>query len=112
MTETILISLPVKELQTLIIDCVNVCLQNNADLNKSDADQDQLLSIKQVAELLNLSVPTIYGLVSRSTIPVSKKGKRLYFSKQELLNWIKEGRKKTKDEIEVEAQNYLAQRRK
>jgi len=112
MTETILISLPVKELQTLIIDCVNVCLQNKAISGNAEPEQDQLLTIQQAAELLNLSVPTIYGLVSRSVIPVSKKGKRLYFSKQELLNWIKEGRKKTKGEIEAEAQEYINRKRK
>lgn len=75
-------------------------------------EADTLLTIKQAAELLKLSVPTIYGLVSRSAIPVSKPGKRLYFSKQELLSWIKEGRKKTQSEIAAEAQNYLNKRRK
>ncbi len=75
-------------------------------------ETDQLLTVKQAGELLNLSVPTIYGLVSRSEIPVSKRGKRLYFSKQELLQWVKEGRKKTKSEIEAEAQSYINKRRK
>jgi excisionase family DNA binding protein len=75
-------------------------------------EADQLLTINQAAELLKLSVPTIYGLVSRSAIPVSKPGKRLYFSKKDLLSWIKEGRKKTKDEIEAEAQSYINKKRK
>lgn len=68
---------------------------------------DQLLTIQQAAELLTLSVPTIYGLVNRSAIPYSKPGKRLYFSKQELTEWIKSGRKKTTAEIEAEATNYV-----
>lgn len=70
-------------------------------------EQDQLLTIQQVATLLTLSVPTIYGLVNRSAIPYSKPGKRLYFSKQELTDWIKSGRKKTTAEIEAEATNYV-----
>lgn len=65
----------------------------------SQPEADQPLTITQAGEILNLSVPTIYGLVSRSAIPHSKKGKRLYFSKQELLDWVKSGRRKTKDEI-------------
>lgn len=69
-------------------------------------EQDQLLTIQQAGELLNLSVPTIYGLVSRSDIPHSKKGKRLYFSKQELLAWVQSGRRKTTSEIQAEASTY------
>jgi len=67
----------------------------------------QLLTIKQAAEFLSLSVPTIYGLVSRSEIPLCKKGKRLYFSKSDLTDWIKTGRKKTIAEISDEAHTYL-----
>ena len=73
--------------------------------NKSEStpEEDQLLTIQQAGQLLNLSVPTLYGYVQRSEIPVSKRGKRLYFSKKELLDWVKEGRKKTNSEIEKEA---------
>lgn len=70
---------------------------------------DELLTIQQAADLLKLSVPTIYGLVSKAELPVSKRGKRLYFSKQELTEWIKAGRKKTQAEIHAEARNYLNQ---
>jgi len=70
---------------------------------------DQLLTIKEAAEVLHLSVPTIYGYVSRNEIPFSKRpnSKRLWFSKQDLTNWIKEGRKKTISEIASEASSYV-----
>ena len=70
-------------------------------------ETDQLLTIQQAGELIKLTPPTIYGLVSRNEIPFSKKGKRLYFSKLDLMNWIKEGRKKTIAEISNEASTYL-----
>lgn len=70
-------------------------------------EEDKLLTIKQAAEFLVLSVPTIYGLVQRHEVPVCKRGKRLYFSKQDLTSWIKDGRKKTNSEIEAEAHTYL-----
>ncbi|MEI2695476.1 MAG: helix-turn-helix domain-containing protein [Saprospiraceae bacterium] len=70
-------------------------------------EADKILNIQQAAEMLNLTVQTIYGLVHDSKIPVSKKGRRLYFSKQELLAWIKSGRRKTHEEISVEAENCL-----
>ncbi len=72
-------------------------------------EADQLLTIQQAAEFLNLSVPTLYGYVHHSAIPVCKRlgTKRLYFSKQELTDWVKAGRKKTVAEIEAEADAYL-----
>lgn len=63
-------------------------------------DYSDLLTIRQAAEFLNLSVPTLYTKVSRREIPVNKRGKRLYFSKAELSGWIKSGRKKTQEEIQ------------
>jgi excisionase family DNA binding protein len=68
---------------------------------------DQLLTIRQAAELLSLSVPTIYGLVSKKEIPVNKKGKRLYFSSIELTDWIRSGRKMTLSEINDLSKSYL-----
>ena len=73
---------------------------------------DQLLTIKQAAELITLSVPTLYGLVSRKEIPVSKRGKRLYFSKFELTDWIKAGRKLTVSEIESQASAYMVNQKR
>ena len=73
---------------------------------------EELLTIQQAGELLNLSIPTIYGLVSRCSIPVNKKGKRLYFSKQELIDWVRAGRKKTTAEIQLEAQNFIGKQKR
>ncbi|HVA97724.1 MAG TPA: helix-turn-helix domain-containing protein [Bacteroidia bacterium] len=78
----------------------------------SSIENDQFLTIKQAAEMISLTVPTIYALVHRSEIPVCKKGKRLYFSKQDLMKWINEGRKKTSIEIGNDAENYLKKRHK
>ncbi len=74
---------------------------------KNQPETDQLLSIQQAGELIKLTPPTIYGLVSKNEIPFSKKGKRLYFSKVDLIDWIKEGRKKTIAEISNEASTYV-----
>ena len=59
----------------------------------------ELMTISQAAEFLNLSVQTLYGKVCHREIPVSKKGKRLYFYKSELEDWIRSGKKSTLAEI-------------
>lgn len=65
------------------------------------------MNVQQVAEYLTLSVQTIYGLVHKMEIPNSKRGKRLYFKRSEIDEWISQSRRKTRVEIEQEATNYL-----
>ena len=71
------------------------------------APPEQFLTIQEAADFLNLSKATIYSKVSRNELPVMKRGKRLYFSRTELLNYLKAGRKKSNAEIEAEASSYL-----
>ena len=68
---------------------------------------DALLTVQEAARFLSLSVPTVYGLTSKGELPVMKRGKRCYFTKQELMQYLKEGRKKTNVEIKQLAENYL-----
>ena len=48
----------------------------------------EYLTITQAAEYLNLATPTIYGFTSKNEIPFLKKGKKLYFKKNDLDNWL------------------------
>ena len=73
--------------------------------------QDELLSIQQASELLNLSVPTLYSKVSKNELPVMKRSKRLYFSRTELIDYLKAGRRKYFAEIEAEADAYLSNKK-
>lgn len=108
MNKTILISLPIEDLQTVIIDCVNSCLRNNKKTNTDSIEQpEQFLTIQEASQFLNLTVPTIYSKVSKGELPVMKRSKRLYFSSIELMEYLKKGRKKTNVEIREEAENYL-----
>lgn len=73
---------------------------------------EQLLTIQEAAQFLNLTVPTIYSKVSKGELPVMKRSKRLYFSSTELMEYIKEGRKKSNAEIEQETKAYLSNNKK
>jgi len=68
---------------------------------------EQLLTIQEAAEFLNLTVPTLYSKVSKGELPVMKRSKRLYFSSIELMQYLKQGRKKSNSDIEAEANEYL-----
>ncbi len=70
-------------------------------------EPEKLLTVQEAAKFLSLSVPTIYGLISKGELPVIKRSKRCYFSNIEILEYMKAGRKKTVDEIATEAESYL-----
>lgn len=72
-----------------------------------DQEPDQLLTVKDAAAFLSLSVPTVYTLISKGELPVMKRSKRCYFSKLELINYLKQGRRKTNEEIAIEAEERV-----
>lgn len=75
-------------------------------------NNDQLLTVPEVAELLSLKPSSIYRYVQEGQIPVCKRNraKRLYFSKGEIIDWIKAGRKKTKLELSEEVEFKLKEK--
>lgn len=77
----------------------------------STEPQDELLTIQQASELLNLSVPTLYSKVSKREISSMKRSKRLYFSRTELIEYLKAGKRKTSEELEAEADAYLSNKK-
>ena len=64
----------------------------------------EFLTIKELSEYLQLTVPTIYGYTRTNHIPHIKRGKRLYFKKSDIDIWIEKGQRKTIDEM---AANYF-----
>lgn len=58
------------------------------------------MTIEQVASYLSLSKATIYGYTFRNTIPYTKRGKRLYFEKFAIDDWLFENSRKTTQDIE------------
>ena len=98
------------ELEELIEKSIKKVLAIHSANKAIQLESEQLLTIQQAGELLNLSVATLYGYTQRAEIPVCKKAKRLYFSKKDLLEWIKQGRKKTVEELKNEAETTLKKR--
>jgi hypothetical protein len=63
--------------------------------NKPD-EPDRLLTIEELREFLpeKPAKQTIYGWVNERLIPYEKHGKRLYFRKSDINNWLLKGRAK------------------
>ena len=101
-----IIQLTTEELQDIINESVKKALieHENSQTKKSENDEEKdLINVKEAAELLDLTIPTIYSKVSRGQLPFKKNAKRLYFSRKELLESLSK-KKKTRSELEIEAE--------
>src|ERR1035437_9283884 len=78
------------------LDRIEQLLQKQAAPAKEQ--QEQILNVDKACRLLNLAKPTVYGLVSQRKLPHMKQGKKLYFNRQELLEWIQKGHKEVKED--------------
>lgn len=69
--------------------------------------EEQLLSLKEAAVFIKLSVSSMYRLCNEKKIPNLKRGGKILFHKDELLAWAEEGRRKTVMEKDEDAERHL-----
>ena len=106
--EQVFFNVPISKLEPIIKRWIKETLTEIQPKKDDPTDQpDQLLTVQEAADFLKLTVPTIYSKVSRGELPVMKRSKRLYFSSKELVDYLKEGRRKSNAEIEAQAESYL-----
>jgi excisionase family DNA binding protein len=103
----IIVQLDSEQLNSLIQNAVRKVISETPKAEQPTETPDQLLTVHEAAEFLSLAVPTVYTMVSRGELPVMKRSKRLYFSRIELMDYLKQGRKKTAAETASEAESYL-----
>lgn len=108
----IILQLDSTQLQTIVQDAIRRVITEQPQTPNVMQTEPDLLNVNEAATFLNLAKPTIYGLVCQSKIPCMKKGKKLYFSRQELTDWLKQGKKKTIAEMQEEADNFLTSKKK
>ena len=56
-----------------------------------DTGRRNLLTLEEVAALLGKSASTIYAMTSEKRIPYRKRGNKLYFFEDEVMQWIEQG---------------------
>jgi len=98
---------PFEAIENRLSGIEKMILDLRKDSHLPKENSDELLSVEGAAEFLRLTTPTIYSKVSRGELPFMKRSKRLYFSKTELMDYVKGGRQQTNAEIESEANTYL-----
>ncbi|MEQ3665678.1 MULTISPECIES: helix-turn-helix transcriptional regulator [unclassified Olleya] len=78
----------------------------NLSLGKDPLQEDEFMTIDELAKFISMTKGSIYGLVHKNDIPYHKKGK-LYFLKSEIMDWIKSGKRETKSTLHEKADEYL-----
>ena len=108
MNEMVFFSMHPAALESMIQHTVERALKAQTEQQQQPTETpDQLFSIDEAAEFLKLSKPTLYSKVSRNELPYMKRGRRLYFSRTELTEYLKEGRRQSNAEIDAKAAEYL-----
>ena len=70
--------------------------------------QSRPLNLKEAAEFLDFSRSYLYRLTSQGRVPCYKpEGKRIYFDRAELVNWLKRNRIRPQEELEATAATYV-----
>jgi excisionase family DNA binding protein len=54
--------------------------------------ENEVLTPKEAADFLKISLPTLYQLKARNKIPFGKVGGQLRFIKSELVEWVKKAK--------------------
>jgi excisionase family DNA binding protein len=105
--EQVLFSLPLIRVEPIFKKWMREVLQEDGTGTKGSTSQEVPLTIHEAAMITGKSVSTLYGYVHRGLIPHMKRGQRLYFYRNELIQWIESGRVKTVDEIKQNASYSL-----
>ncbi|WP_299007939.1 helix-turn-helix domain-containing protein [uncultured Tenacibaculum sp.] len=87
-------------------------IYSNIGRNETNIITSKIMDIEQLSDYLGLSKSHIYKLTSTHSIPHSKRGKRLYFDKETINNWVLEHKIWTQDDIEKQAADYLIKKGK
>lgn len=82
-------------------------------LSQQNANAKDILSVEDAARLLNLSKAHIYRLTQTRELPYfCPAGKKYYFRREDLINYLTRNRIASAEEIEVQANQILNRKRR
>lgn len=98
------------ELEELVYNVISNSIANTGVFSKDESQTKDLFNIQEASEFLSLKKPTLYQKVSKREIPFLKRSKRLYFKREDLIEYLEKGRVKSVSEIQEEADNLFKKR--
>jgi excisionase family DNA binding protein len=113
MHDVLLTPIRLNELETIIQHSVEKAIRAFTGSQPS-TDPDRLMNVDEAAAFLSLSKSSIYSMTCKGELPAMKMhgGRKLYFSRNDLMEFLKAGRKMTFAEIEGAPEQFLKPLRK
>ncbi len=95
----------------------NLILEKLSQLDRKLEEQNllkkEVLNFNETCGYLDISASHLYKLTSQKKIPhFCPQGKKLYFNRKELDEWLQRNRQSTNVEIEMAAANYVIQNKR
>jgi excisionase family DNA binding protein len=105
MSESILVSFSTHEFKELIRVTVREAISEQAckTIKGRQFQSHEYLSIDEASDYMDVPKNTLYNYCHNNVIVYHKRGKRNYFLKSDLDEWMASGRKKSFKEMEQEA---------
>lgn len=100
----IIIEIDQEELKEIVEEAVRKVMQNFASPMNNNSDEEHLLTIDEACAFLKMKKATLYQKTHKREIPFVKKGKPLFFSRQDLIQWRLSGKKETIEESLIRAE--------
>jgi len=97
----IIISIEKEELEEIICKAIEAAFEREGitrGQNEPEDVNELVMKAPEVCRYLKIKISTLYQLNHKKEIPFSKRGKTLYFKKEEIDEWLSEGRQEMKSE--------------
>lgn len=99
--------LSISEIRAIIREEVSSVLEKRNINEVAEKEQERIITFQEACDFLKIAAPTLYKYTSKSMIPHIKKGRKLYFNKSTLIDWLKSGEKKSISDIEKQVDYFL-----
>lgn len=103
--EGIIITIEKEELENIVCRAVESALAQAGFVREENDKEDfneLVMKSPELCRYLKMKISTLYQLTHKKEIPFNKKGKTMYFKKDEIDKWLSEGRQQTVTESNLE----------
>ncbi len=92
--EGVIITVPKDELKEMISRAVADVLIKKEEINQDqEAPDSEIMQTEELCKYLKMKRSAVYQLTTYKRIPYFKRGKRIFFKKEEIDEWLRNGRK-------------------
>jgi excisionase family DNA binding protein len=96
------------EIQSVVLDKLE---QLEKLITTSNLLQKPVLNFQEASQYLEISPSHLYKLTSKRAVPhFCPNGKKLYFKREELDQWLLRNKKLSTDEVEEKTESYLSRK--